>query len=58
MRSEKWKTIRKPSITKNNAGTGAMESTMQNYHFRIAATFRYCGPAAPIEDARRIIKHD
>lgn len=56
MKSEKWKMIRKPSLTKNNAGTGKMESRTKNYHYRIAATFRYCGPAAPVDEATKIIK--
>jgi len=57
-KSAKWKMIRKPSITKNNAGTGSIEKRMGNYHFRIAATFRYCGPAVGEEEARRILGHD
>ncbi len=58
MKSTKWNMIRKPSLTRNNAGTGKMESGMKNYHYRMAATFRYCGPAASIDEASRIIRHE
>jgi len=61
-KSPLWRMISKPAININKnrgkKGTPSMGGgNYRQYLGRMIATFRYIGPPAPVEDARRIIAH-
>jgi energy-coupling factor transporter ATP-binding protein EcfA2 len=51
--SPRWRMIAKPNISRNKGNRGKKNST--KHAGRLTTTFRYCGPAARVEDAERLL---